>query len=211
MMTNDQLSLVNDVGIAGLAIVSTLSTMWLRHYLQIKQANKHNKLDEMDAQLDEANEIYAQLNSMRVALKCDRINIFQFHNGERFVGTNDSFKRLSNTFETCSPGISSEAATMQSLPVSLCSMCIKYLMQNPYLHAKNVEDCPPLKGNINLIRSRGVKSIYKVPVFNLQNRMIAYMSAEWVFEEHDYVEEEVAKMQEIASLISGYLHTSYKV
>lgn len=209
-MTSDTLSLINDVGIAGLAIVSTLSTMWLRHFLQLKKLEKYDKLDELGSQLDEANQIYDQLNLVRTKLKCDRINIFQFHNGERFVGTNDSFKRLSNTFESCGPGISSEAGVMQSLPVSLCAMCIRYLMQNPYLHAKRIDECPPLRGNINLIRSRGVKSIYKVPIYNLQNKMIAYMTAEWVREEHDFNRQEVVTLQELAALISGYLHTAYK-
>lgn len=209
-MTTDLLGFVNNVTIAGISLLGTLGAMWLRNHLQTARANRHSPFDEMQMQLDEANEVQSMLQELRKSVDCDRLNVFQFHNGEKFIGTGDSFKRLSNTYEVCAPGISSEVQVVQSLPISLYSSVIKYLSTNNYLYAESVTNSPPLASHVSMLQQRGVKSVYKVPVRNIQGQMIAYLSAEWVRGKHEFSNFEIAMLQKAASLISGYLHTTYK-
>jgi hypothetical protein len=209
-MSVELATLVNQILVAIVSLVGTLSALWLRNHLQERRKLRHDNLSEMRTQLDEANQIQSMLQQLRSDIDCDRLNIYQFHNGERFVGTGDSFKRLSNTYEVCAPGISSEVHVVQSLPVSLYSIVVQFLANNSYLFAKQITDCIPLQGHVNMLQQRGVVSIYKVPINNIQGNMIAYLSAEWVREEHDFIKNDLVKLLRASALISGYLHTSYK-
>jgi hypothetical protein len=203
----------SSVLIAILTTITMLFSIWFAKYLSTKKQNNEKNtsmLDEMQIQVSESNMVYNKLKAVRDELGADRVSIFQFHNGERFIGTNDSFKRVSNTYEICGPGVSSEISSLQLLPVSVYSMVIDNMIENGHLFSLDIEEDEHITSIRALLKLRGVRSIYQVPVLNLQNRIIAFITAEWVKEPHDFDNAALTKLQDAATIISGYLHTKYK-
>jgi hypothetical protein len=212
-LNEEEFGFWSSIIIALLTTGTMLLGMWLNKKLSNNKQEKEKNtsmLDEMQTQVSESNMVYNKLKSLRDMLGADRVCIYQFHNGERFIGTNDSFKRVSNTYEVCGPGVSSEVSNLQLLPVSVYSMVINTMMNENYLFAADVDKSPELMYNLALLKQRGVKSIYKVPVLNLQGRIIAFITSEWVGEQHDFNPHYLAHLTDAATIISGYLHTKYK-
>lgn len=179
-------------------------------YLTMKIKSRINNMkstdvDDMSNDIEKDIEVYNRLESTLNNVNCDRISLFQFHNGESFLETGNSFRKTSNTYEVTAAGISSEQKNLQALPITIYSPQIRYMVENSFLFIKDVNEANALY-NTYTLKSSGVKSVYRVPIYTLSNQIMGFISAEWVKQNVDANNNNLLLLQETAAIISGYLY-----
>ena len=112
----------NDVLLSGAALAVLTLSVGLRNIVLEKLKNswdavfniKHRKACIDVEQLEGDWAVRESITELRGAIKADRINVWQFHNGVVFSSSNPMWK-MSCTHETCKPGVSHEMGAAQSL------------------------------------------------------------------------------------------------
>ena len=120
------------------------------------------------------------LNDLMLKYKADRAYIFQFHNSIMYYdGTHRNHQSMA--FEVCANGISSEAANLQNLPVSLFPVFLQQILLDR-LQYQCIDDIKETSTKIAL-KKQGIKSLYVAPYF-LDGNFVAYLGLDFVKEEY---------------------------
>lgn len=119
------------------------------------------------------------LVEIRVTLDADRVSIFMFHNGERYVNGN-SILRLSGAYESLKAGICSHRDSSQNMLVSTVSEAVSFLVNEPFEKVcfQKVADIDECYYQAVLI-SQGVQAIAKYPL-KKDSDIIGFICADFV-------------------------------
>jgi hypothetical protein len=138
----------------------------------------------------------------------DRAYVFEFHNGGNYFSGRGQ-QKFSCTHEVVEAGISSECTNSQDYRVSNYSQYINDLI------AKGGLACPDLNsiedsGFRNLLHSKGVESLYNVPIKTLNGKIIGILGVDYIHGLKEFPKpSSSADVQEFmerqARLIAGYL------
>lgn len=140
------------------------------------------KVKEDEVKKDINNNVLVQqmLNDLMLRYKADRAYVFQFHNSIMYYDGNHR-NHQSMSFEVCANGISSEAASLQNLPVSLFPVFLQQILLDR-LQYQCVDNIKETSTKIAL-KKQGIKSIYVAPYF-LDGNFVAYIGLDFVKEEY---------------------------
>lgn len=189
------------LGLAGLVFL-LLIFMWLRRKLVALLTRKSTKLH-----LQTDKEIQEILVELRVCSGADRVGVFMFHNGDRYIN-GSSMLRVSCSHESISRGITSFQA--QGVLCSNIADAFDFLeVKKPKsaLHFKCVEHM-----EVGLYRStleaQGVKAVVKFPLYR-GGDIIGYVCADMVHTDCPDMEK-MEVLKERAALLELYVNRRHK-
>lgn len=182
-------------------VLSPIVMHWAKSYFRPK------KSDELDDHLLQDDMIIKRLSIIREENKFDRIWIGQFHNGEHFYPNGRSVQKISLTYESCKPGVSSLLKIIKGLPVSVFSSFLKILIQERIYIVHNVDDEKDI--NVKTLSSflieLGVKSYYAFAIVDIDHRFIGLLCVDAVLYKKKLSEEQIEFLKSEAKTLAGYI------
>lgn len=182
-------------------VLSPIVMHWAKSYFRPK------KSEELDDHLLQDDMIIKRLSIIREENKFDRIWIGQFHNGEHFYPNGRSVQKISLTYESCKPGVSSLLKIIKGLPVSVFSSFLKVLIQERIYIVHNVDDEKDI--NVKTLSSflieLGVKSYYAFAIVDIDNRFIGLLCVDAVLYKKKLSEEQIDFLKSEAKTLAGYI------
>lgn len=122
--------------------------------------------------------IYAALQFIMQEMKADRAYILQFHNGGYYI-SGRSQQKFSCTHEIASPGISRECEFSQNHIVSNFHDYVSELTNEGSFAHTNYQDVSD-KMFSALMKNKGIKSIYNVPIKTLNGKVIGILGVDYI-------------------------------
>ena len=181
-----------------------LSSVWLKHYLDVKKLKRDNekyeRISKDDA--DSMFEVQEYLNSFREKWDLDRIGVFQFHNGGKFFH-GVPMKKYSQTFESTSPGISKTKEYNQNVFVSEHPSLIKHL-SNQEFFAVDAED-PVLDYIREKVNKEGVLQILSSPIKCLSGQLVGFVQIHTIKKKIKINKEIEKELTDLVNHLSGYI------
>jgi len=177
-------------------------TMWAKSKLDYKKKNS------VETATASGVNIYEALGYIQSQANCSRSYVFEFHNGEHFFSGRGQ-QKFSCTYEFVNAGVSAEALNSQNHRISNYNQYIHELIKNgkfKYTDIKKIKDNPFSE----MLKTKGVKAIYNVPIKTLNGKIIGILGMEYTFDIEEFPvcgdEPDMQKfMRRQARIISGYL------
>ena len=182
-----------------------------------KRVSRSRRLDPILTEHQNSENIYTALNFVMEQMNADRAYVFQFHNGSYYM-SGRSQQKFSCTHETTTQGISRESQNSQNHVVSNYHEYINSIIKNEVFSFAGTEEVDD-HAFAALMKSKGVRSIYNIPIKTLNNKIIGILGVDYVKKCIDeaelgfcdinknkkFDEETNAFMRRQARTIAGYL------
>ena len=189
-------------GIAGPALVT-----YIKHKLNLKKAVELLKRrNDFNLTIDTQQKINKTLNEIQQKHGLDRIWIAQFHNGGNFYPGNKSMKKLSVTFESTKPGISTDILKLQNLPVSFFSSVLQIMNTEQIGYVVETENSHD-NAFADFWVSRGITRSYLFPVICIEGGFIAVLGVDYINRNEKLPVELYEDLEIEAKQLSGYVAT----
>lgn len=189
-------------GIAGPALVT-----YIKHKLNLKKAVELLKRrNDFNLTIDTQQKINKTLNEIQQKHGLDRIWIAQFHNGGNFYPGNKSMKKLSVTFESTKPGISTDILKLQNLPVSFFSSVLQVMNTEQIGYVVETENSHD-NAFADFWVSRGITRSYLFPVICIEGGFIAVLGVDYINRNEKLPVELYEDLEIEAKQLSGYVAT----
>jgi cell division protein FtsL len=181
---------------------SSLISVYMQQYMTHQE---YMKTDVIVKSAQEDEKLNTLLRSILDYYKCDRVVLFQIHNGLTFYNSGKSFQRTSVTNEVTSSGTSPVIQKYQSIPISVFSDFITDISsvgRTLMVPDVNNEKRVAVKG---ILESTGVKSEYSVGIWTEDNKLIGALSLDFVKERKDLSKEDLMYLVDKAKMVSLFL------
>ena len=158
---------------------SSLISVYMQQYMRREE---YMKTDVVVKSAQEDEKLNTLLRTILDYYKCDRVVLFQIHNGYTFYNSGKSFQRTSVTNEVTSTGTSTVIQKYQSIPLSVFSDFINDISSEGrtlMVPDVTVEKRVAVKG---ILESTGVISEYAVGVWTADGKLIGALSIDFVKE-----------------------------
>lgn len=179
---------------------------WIKESRNDETEKSNTKKDfSVNEEVKFAKSIKNRLEEIRRGLDSDRVWIAQFHNGGRFLNSqNESMKRLSVTYEVTGPGISKEQNTFSEVLVSFFSEMVENVIEKNhiYYNEENIEEFPEVEV---FFRQRGTESMHLLAVRNIDETLIGILGVEYISNGRKLTEDELQYLKAKSNLIGGYI------
>ncbi len=187
---------------SAISAVGGVLAMWAKNYFEYKKRNT------VESSTVSGVNIYEALGYIQSQSQCSRAYVFEFHNGEHFFSGRGQ-QKFSCTYEFVKAGVSAEALNSQNHRISNFNQYIHELVKSggfKYLDITKIEDNPFKE----MLKSKGVTSIYNVPIKTLNGKIIGILGIEYTSSIDSFPkcrdEPDLEKfMRRQARIISGYL------
>lgn len=166
--------------------------------------NKGHKKETVEDHIVKNEIIQERLNNLLHFIGCDRISIWQYHNGGYYY-TGLPMQKFSCTYETVSNGISVQLSSLQN----------KLVSESPSLHSTVIKEGEYFIADVNLIDEeglkqallrRGVKSMYVVGIWDIKNNLVGLIGINYVMSLHSAIaDKDKNAVKDFAKIVSGYL------
>lgn len=187
-------------GVLGPLII--LLTTYFLNSLKVK--NKNRRRDDFNITISVQQKINYTLNNLQERYDLDRIWIAQFHNGGNFYPGNKSMKKLSATFESTKPGVSTDIMKLQNLPISFFSNVLTEMNET---QSGVIVETEGVRENAfkDFWLHRGVHRSYMFPIICLEGEFIAILGIDFN-DTHGRLSDELYKeLENEAKMLSGYV------
>jgi len=185
-------------------IVGPSLLIFLRYYFKNKNTEKELRKKDFLHTLEIQKIINDCLNALQNKYNLDRVWLSQFHNGGNYYPGNKGMKKMSVSFESTAPGISSDIMKMQNLPISFFSSLLQKLSEGEESLIVNVDS-----EEDNALQSfwggRGINSVYLFPIICIRGGFIGILGIDFVKREGFLDEETHDHIKTTAHLFSGYV------
>jgi hypothetical protein len=148
-------------------------------------------------------DVYRALEYTQEKLNCDRVVVYEFHNGDVYY-SGSSQQKFSNTYEVVGHGISSELKNQQNLRVSSFNRFIKPLVDSEEYGFDNTEEITDVVIK-TFFEDQGTKSSFCVPIQLLTGKIIGILGVDYVRDEVKITDQDKSFIKNQACIISGYL------
>jgi len=150
--------------------------------------------------------VYTALDYIMGEMSADRAYIMEFHNGDSYFSGRGQ-QKYSCTHEVVEEGVSSECELSQNHRVSNYHHYISTLVDEQKFAYQNIES---IEDNAfhQMLKRKGVQSIYNVPIKTLNGKIIGILGLDYVkgeITDNSLSDETFAFMKRQARLIAGYL------
>lgn len=175
-------------------------------YLITNYLPKKEKKDIVSEAIKTSKEVNTKLEDIKERYNADRVWIIQFHNGGNYYPTGKSIAKFSMNYETLNIGTSSVQASLQNIPVSLCSYTLNELYINDIINIDNNNSGDIAKyGLSNLVSILNGKSTLMFALKSIDHRLIGVMGIDYIIEESKLTDKEVNNLQIESGIIGGVL------
>jgi hypothetical protein len=152
--------------------------------------------------------VYTALKFIKAEMGASRAYVFEFHNGGSYFSGRGQ-QKFSCTHEVTDPGVTAECMFSQDHRVSNYSVYINELIADGKFAYAQMDDIKD-GGFRSLMSSKGVQSIYNVPIKTLNGKIIGILGVDYVSECSKFpksIEGDSVKgfMSGQSALIAGYL------
>lgn len=150
--------------------------------------------------------VYTALEYIMSEMEADRAYIMEFHNGDNYFSGRHQ-QKYSCTHEVVEEGVSSECELSQNHRVSNYHSYIHNLIADNKFEFKSINEIDD-RGFHQLLKNKGIKSIYNVPIKTLNGKIIGILGVDYVkgeIKQKGKEEEVFAFMKRQARLVAGYL------
>jgi len=150
--------------------------------------------------------VYTALDYIMGEMSADRAYIMEFHNGDSYFSGRGQ-QKYSCTHEVVEEGVSSECELSQNHRVSNYHHYISILVDEQKFAYQNIESIEDNSFH-QMLKRKGVQSIYNVPIKTLNGKIIGILGLDYVKSEmtdNSLSDETFAFMKRQARLIAGYL------
>lgn len=182
----------------GVSSVATLLGVFLSWYLKYKYGEYKQK--KIEKEISNSKLIQTILDQLLEEYSCQRVFIFQRHNGGKYQ-TGKSMTKLSTSFESLEEGVSTEFIQYQNLPMSLYSNFVEDVTKHKAIYPIT-EDISDLITKA-FFTQRGTKSATVYPIKKSQD-MVGLIGFEWTHTSENF-ESTLIKIQEDVKSISETL------
>tara|TARA_B110000305_G_C19441149_1_gene641939 strand:+ start:1879 stop:2472 length:594 start_codon:yes stop_codon:yes gene_type:complete len=187
---------------AGITAIATLASVLGGQFFF---RNRREKTCVIKENAQNAN-VYTALKYVIEEMKGDRAYIMEFHNGDSYFSGRGQ-QKYSCTHEVVEEGISSECEFSQNHRISNYHNYINNLIKNESFIFK---DCNKVmdKAFHQMLRRKGIKSIYNVPIKTLNGKIIGIMGIDYVKEpmkDSKDSKDSLSFMKRQARVVAGYL------
>jgi hypothetical protein len=169
--------------------------------------DKKNK-DTLNEALKENTVVSEKLEKIREKHAADRAWIMQFHNGGNFYPSGKSIQKFSMCYESVDRGINSIQSSFQSIPISLFSKSINYLLENDLLAVSDFKDERMETYGLEYTANEyGCKSVYMVSIKTIDGKFIGTLGIEYTKRKHIQSVDEINELLVEATTIGGVLYS----
>jgi hypothetical protein len=186
-------------GIVGPTIVA-----YLGHHFKKKNSQVEKRKSEFIHTIETQKIVNGSLNELQNKFDLDRVWLAQFHNGGNYYPGHKSMKKMSVSFESTAPGISSDIMKMQNLPVSFFSEILQKLSENQESLIINVETEEDYALQ-SFWSNRGVNCVYLFSIVSVQGDFIAVLGVDFIKREGYLSDIVFNQIKTTAHLLSGYV------
>ena len=187
-------------GIVGPAIIT-----YIKYFLSLKKIKDINRRrSDFNITIDTQQKINDTLNDLQSKHGLDRIWIAQFHNGGNFYPGNKSMKKMSATFESTKPGVSTDFMKLQNLPVSFFSSVLQRMNENQSGVIIETDET-----NDNAFKDfwlhRGVVRSYMFPIICLEGDFIGVLGVDFNSNSGNLSDELYRELENESRILAGYV------
>jgi hypothetical protein len=181
---------------------ATLAATILSYYFKAKHDYNH-KHQLLKDHVDQNANVYTALEFTMKELGCDRVHVFEFHNGDTYY-SGGSQQKFSSTYEVVRDGISSECTRLQNLRISNFNTLVKDVINDDIFACSDIEK---IKSGTerNHLKRQGVKSVYSFPVKTLTGKVVGILSIDYVSNFKNLDEKSLKFLKNQSVIISGYV------
>jgi hypothetical protein len=189
------------------AIIGPVIVEWVRSFFQSKKAKQ-----SMDQHIALDEKIDNQIQILLEQLKCDRICIFQFHNGGHFYPTNKSIKKFSIFYESISEKAVSIKRFLQNIPVSLFPKLFISLYKNKEITIYRPESKNSDSETLNIAEFSDDKtnSFFILKIDDLNGVFIGFLTIAYYNSTHTLSDDELTiirqKIGVLGTILTNYLY-----
>lgn len=123
--------------------------------------------------------ILARMEEVKELLNADRIQVYEFHNGEHYANGRSALK-LSCTYEVCRIGVDSVQRECMSLPISCMPNHIASVLENTINQFSNIEDIKDrMPATYNLKKAHKVEAFTDVIIRNTKKEPVGFIEIQW--------------------------------
>jgi len=168
-------------------IVALIGAGYFKRYTD-RQKETFSKSKLME-QIRKDEIVHLALRDLRRKYNCDRIYIWQFHNGGNFY-TSAPMQKTSVTYERCSDGLERKSERFQNTIISTITSYIKDVL-NLEMFYYEVKDMPDIAIR-SVCQSYGTQSHAGAPIYDDKEHLVGILSMDWVFSEipEEFITEE---------------------
>lgn len=164
--------------IAGVIIAYIVCKKKLNEYFKGIEKNL-NVGYKIPRQVKKDVEIIRRMEQLKEMLNADRVQVYEFHNGEHYANGRSALK-FSCTYEVYRVSISSTQSKMNSIPISCVPQFITQLLEEESIRVPNVEAIKDkMPSAYELITNLGVTSYQMVVIKNQDNDPVGFISVQW--------------------------------
>lgn len=129
-------------------------------------------------------EIITRMEELKELIDADRVQIYDFHNGEHYANGRSALK-ISCTYEVVRAGINATQQFLQAIPLSCIPHFTKKLLNNNSFEVSNLEELKDIMpSTYNLKKQFGVKSFYDIILNNKEGEPIGFLGIQYVNKYH---------------------------
>lgn len=185
-------------------VVGPSALVFIRHYLNGKNTEREKRKKDFIHTIETQKIVNDTLNELQNKYNLDRVWLSQFHNGGNYYPGNKGMKKMSVSFESTAPGISTDIMKMQNLPVSFFSSLLQKLSEGHESLVINV-DTEEDYALQSFWGGRGINSVYLFPVICIQGGFIGILGVDFVKREGILSTTAHDQIKTTAHLLSGYV------
>ena len=179
---------------AAATITAVVLKAYLGSFLEKGKLQKHTIQNE---------DVYRALEYSRNKIECDRVVVYEFHNGDVYY-SGSSQQKFSNTYEVLSEGVSSELKNQQNLRVSSFNRFIKPLVDEDEYGFWDIDQVEDIVTK-TFFEDQGTKSTYCVPIQLLTGKIIGILGIDYVKGGKKLSSQQKNFIKNQSCIIAGYL------
>ena len=124
-------------------------------------------------------EIIKRMEQVKEILNADRVQVFEFHNGEHYANGRSALK-FSCTYEVYRAGVTSVQTKLSSIPISCVPHFVTTLLDGEFVKIKDLEtikDAMPATYEIK--KSIDISSFQDLIIRNGENEPVGFIEVQW--------------------------------
>lgn len=194
-------------------IVTMVLGYMLKYWFEKKPLyiEKNKDAEVLEKDVDFYFAVKQKLTDLLDDFHCDRITIFEFHNGGHFYHRNRSMQKFSASFEAVNWGISEISENFKNVMVTSWIFLFKELFTLGEFYKNNLEELNDWGLSETLSKVMGIKTLFALPLKNTEDQIIGFILYQYTKEETELSDETKQKMKTSGSYLSGYINMIYEM
>jgi hypothetical protein len=203
-----------DIWIAAIAAISGVITAFLGLWInKLKSENELEKKitelpkihnDEIIKDIEYGAKINQKLKTLLNEFECDRIIVYEFHNGDYFYHNRRSIQKYSAAYEVVSSGIETISKNYSNVLISAEIEFFNDFINNKIFFYTDINDIkyPIIKSKYEKL---GVKSCYSLPLYDIDSNLFGFVSFHYIKSKQVLSDHDISRMKYSINMLTGYM------